>query len=85
MGQRSDYLTPGVHHLRAVRDQATREPIAGVMVTICPGNAKSAQARMASSRSRHAQKTGYGLAAQADAGQGTLSARLCVSRPAPLN
>jgi RNA polymerase sigma factor (sigma-70 family) len=78
-GSSFDYLTPPVRTIRGeVRDQATLEPIAGVSVTIKPGNAKvytGLDGRF--EILEHAQKVGYGLIAQPEPGQGYFAGQAC--------
>jgi len=83
-GPAFDYLAPRVRTLRgAVRDQATHNPIAGVTVSIRPGNATvragpDGQFEILD----YFNEVGYGLVAQAEDGQGYFAGQACVREQA---
>ena len=78
-GPTFDYLTPRVHTIRgAVRDQATREPIAGVTVAIRPGNAMvrtGPEGRF--EMLEYSKPVGFGLVVEPEVGQAYFSAQAC--------
>jgi hypothetical protein len=79
-GPAFDYLARTVRTIRgSVRDQATRKPIAGVMVTTRPGNA----AAHTGPDGRfeifdYSRLVGHGLVAQPEAGQPYFAGQVCV-------
>jgi RNA polymerase sigma factor (sigma-70 family) len=79
-----DYLAPGAHTIRgSVRDQTTREPIAGVTITIRPGNATSRTGPDGQFEIQgHSGQAGYSLVAQPEADQGLFANQICVRNQA---
>jgi len=83
-GPAFDYLAPRVRTIRgAVRDQASRKPIAGVTVTIRPGNAMVRTGSDGRFEILEDSKwVGYGLVAQPEASQGYFAGEVCVREEA---
>ncbi|HEV3443370.1 MAG TPA: sigma-70 family RNA polymerase sigma factor [Gemmataceae bacterium] len=83
-GPAFDYLTPRTRTIRgAVRDRATRTPIAGVTVTIQHGNATVRTGPDGRFEILHySQPVGYGLVAQPEADQGYFAGQTCVREQA---
>jgi RNA polymerase sigma factor (sigma-70 family) len=83
-GPAFDYLAPRVRTIRgAVRDDATRNPFAGVTVTIRPGNATARTGPDGRFEIfDYSQKVGYGLVAEPEAGQGYFAGQTCVREQA---
>jgi RNA polymerase sigma factor (sigma-70 family) len=82
-GSAFDYVAPRVRTIRGtVRDQATRKPIAGVTVTIRPGNATVRTGQDGRFELLDYSHAGYGLVAQPEAGQGYFAGQGCVHEQA---
>jgi hypothetical protein len=83
-GPAKDYQAPRVRTIRGtVLDQVSREPIAGIMVSIHPGNARfrtGSDGRFALLERR--QDVGYGLVADPATGQGYFVSQVCAREQA---